>query len=148
MQRKRVFLLLAAAIVVVALILYPSTQCRVAGSDVAVSPPKAFAVSVLQGYAVGLTFNVTNRSNCEINSQSLRVVLQGLVYSDGRQVAQDTEDTEQVGGTLAAGQTRAFSHTFEPYFNYKPVKLLLKIEMTFAETGPLTVFDGEVSVPG
>ena len=146
MRKKRVLLILAAAIVIIALILYPTTQCRVTGADIAASPPKAFVVSVLQGYAVGFLFNVTNGSNCEINAENVRVVLRGVTYSDGRQVAQESEGTELVAGKLNPGQTSSFSYTFDDYFVYRPAKLLLSIEMTFTESGPLLVYDGEVTV--
>jgi hypothetical protein len=144
MKKKRVLPLLAAAIVVVALILYPPTQCRVAGSDIVASQPRPFVIDVLEGYAIGFTFNVTNRSGCGINAQNIRVVLRGVVYSDGRQTSPNTEETDPVSGTVAPGDTRAFSYTFDSYFTYRPTKLLLRIEVTFAETGSLVVFDGEL----
>jgi hypothetical protein len=146
MKKKRALPLLAAALVVIALILYQPTQCRVAGSDIVASSPKPFVIEILEGYAVGFTFNMTNQSGCVINAQNIRVLLHSVVYSDGSQVSPNTDETQSVSGSLAPGETRAFSYSFNSYFTYRPAKLVLKIEITFAETGPLVVFDGELPV--
>jgi hypothetical protein len=146
MKKKRVLPLLAAAVVVVALILYQPTQCKVTGSDIVASKPRPFVIDVLEGYAVGFTFNMTNKSGCGINVQNIRVLLHGVVYSNGTQTSPNTEETEPVTETIVPGDTRAFSYTFNSYFTYRPTKLVLKIEMTFAETGPLVVFDGELTI--
>jgi hypothetical protein len=144
MKMRRVLLLLAAAVVVIALILYTPTQCKVAGSDIVASPPRPFVIDVLEGYAIGFTFNLTNRSSCTINAQSIRILLRGAVYSNGTQTSPNTVETAPVSGTLAPGDTRSFSYSFSSYFTYRPTELLLRIEVTFAETGPLVVFDGEL----
>jgi hypothetical protein len=146
MQKKRVLPLIAAVIVVIALILYPTTQCSVTGADIVTSPPKAFVISLLEGYAVGFSFNLTNRSNCQISAQSMRIVLRGVTYSDGRQVTQESVETQSVTGIIDPSQTRSFSYTFNNYFTYRPAKLLLSIEMTFAGTEQLLIYDGEVPV--
>ena len=145
-MQKRLWPLLGAAVVIIALLLYPSTQCHVTGADLTISPAKVFVIPVEEGYAIGFSFNVTNRASCEINAQKIRVVLSGLVYADGRQVAQSSEETETVGGTIASGQSGSFTYTFGSYFPFRPAKLLLKVEMTFAETGPVLVFDGDLPV--
>jgi hypothetical protein len=147
-MQKRLWPLLAAAVVIIALLLYPSTQCHVTGADLTIPPPKVFVVPVEQGYAIGFSFNVTNRASCGINAQKIRVVLSGLVYADGRQVAQSSDETETVGGTVASGQSGSFTYTFDSYFPFEPAKLVLKVEMTFAEIGPVVVFDGDLPVPG
>ena len=146
-MRKRFLLLVLAAVVVVLLLLYPSTQCRVTESELTISPLSSFVISVPEGYAVGFSFNVTNHANCKVTAQSTRVVLRGVAYGDGRQVTQNSEEIEAASGTLMPGESRTFSHSFNSYFDYRPVKLLLRIEMTFTETGPILVFDGELAVP-
>jgi hypothetical protein len=146
--RKRRILLLLAALVVLLLVLYPSTQCRVTEADLQVSPLKAFVIPVQQGYAIGFFFNVTNRADCEIGVQSVRVMLRALVYPDGRQVTQDRQETETVSRSILPGQTSSFSYTFDSYFDYRPSRLMLRLEMTFTGSGPIVVFDGELPISG
>ena len=146
-MRRRFLLLVLAAVVVVLLLLYPSTQCRVTESELATSPLRSFVVSVQEGYAVGFQFNVTNHASCKVTAQSTRVILRGVAYGDGRQVTQNSEEIEAASGTLMPGESGTFSHSFNSYFDYRPVKLLLRVEMTFPETGPVLVFDGELAVP-
>jgi len=145
-MRRRLWLLLLAVIVIIGLLLYPSTQCRVTATDLTISPAKTFVIPVLEGYAVGFSFNVTNRSSCEVHAQKISVLLRSATYADGRQVAQNSEEVEAVAGTLTPGQFGIFSHTFDSYFTYRPMKLQLRIEITFEQTGPIVVFDGELPV--
>jgi len=145
--RKRFLLLALAAVVVVVLLLYPSTQCRVTESELTLSPLRSFVISVQEGYAVGFSFNVTNHAGCKLTAQSTRAVLRGVTYGDGRQVTQNLEEIEGASGTLMPGESGTFSHSFDSYFDYRPVRLLLRVEITFAETGPILVFDGELAVP-
>jgi hypothetical protein len=141
-------LLLLAALVVLLLLLYPSTQCRVTEADLQVSPLKAFVIPVQQGYAIGFLFNVTNRADCEAGVQSIRVMLSALVYPDGRQVTQDRQEIETVSRSIMPGETSGFSHTFDSFFDYRPSRMVLRLEMTFTGSGPIVVFDGEVLIPG
>ena len=133
---------------VLALLLYPSQQCHVSEAQLKTSPLKAFVISVQEGYAVGFSFNVTNQAGCEANARNIHVVLRSVTYADGREVAQNLDETEPVNTILPAGRTGVFSHTFNSYMSYRPAKLNLKVEMTFAETGPVSVFDGVLDVPG
>jgi hypothetical protein len=146
-MQKRLLLLLGAILVIIMLLIYPSTQCRVTASELAASSLKAFVIPVQEGYAVGFSFNVTNQAKCEVNAQKIHVVLRDATYADGRQVAQNAEEREDVSGTLAPGESGSFSHTFDSYFAFRPAKLLLRVEMTFAETGPVVIFDGELPIP-
>jgi hypothetical protein len=145
-MNRRLWLLLLAAVIVIALVLYPTMQCRVTEADFMISQVQTFVIPVQEGYAVGFSFNVTNRSSCEVNVQKIHVLLRSLTYPDGSQVAQNSEETESMVGTLKPNQSASFSHTFDSYFTYQPTKLLLRIEMTFAETGPVLVFDGDLAV--
>jgi hypothetical protein len=145
-MKRRLWLLLAAAIVIVALLLYPSSQCHVSKTDLEFSPVKTFVIDVREGYAVGFSFNVTNRASCEISSRNVHVTLRSVTYADGREVAQTTDETEPSSSILPPGTTSRFSHTFDSYFTFKPAKLNMRVEITFAETGPVLVFDGELPV--
>jgi hypothetical protein len=148
MKKKRALPLLAAAVVIIALILYQPAQCKVASSDLVASPPRPFVIEILEGYAIGFTFNMTNQSGCTINAQNIHVTLRSVTYPDGRQETPNITETQSVGGTLAPGETRTYSYSFNSYFTYRPTKLLLKIEITFAETGSFVVLDGELPLPG
>jgi hypothetical protein len=145
---KRHWLLLAAALVVVALIVYPSSQCKVTGSELKVSPLKTFVIDVQAGYAVGFSFNVTNGAGCDINARDIHVLLRSTTYADGREIAQNSDDTDPVSSVLSPGQTGTFSYTLNSYLEYRPTKLNLRVEITFAETGPVPVFDGELAFLG
>ena len=146
-MNRRLLLLVAAALVVLALLLYPSPQCHVSKAELKTSPLKAFVISVLEGYAVGFSFNVTNQAGCEVNARNIHVVLRSVTYANGTEVTQNLDETDPVNTILSAGSTGLFSHTFNSYMPYKPTKLNLRVEMTFAETGHRLVFDGELDVP-
>jgi hypothetical protein len=145
-MKRRVWLLLLAALVIVALLLYPSSQCHVNKTDVTISPLKTFVIVTREGYAVGFTFNATNRGGCEINARNIHVVLHSVTYANGTEAAQTSDEGEAVTSTLSSGATGLFSYTFNSYFTYRPTKLNLRVELTFAETGAVLVFDGELPV--
>ena len=147
-MNRRLLLLLSAALVILALLVYPSQQCQLSQAELKISPLKAFVISVEQGYAVGFSFNVTNQAGCEANARSIHVVLRSVSYADGTEATQNLDEIEAVSTILPAGRTGLFSHTFNSYMPYRPAKLNLRVEMTFAETGSLFVFDGELDVPG
>jgi hypothetical protein len=146
-MKRRLWLLLSAALVIVALLLYPSSQCSVSKTELTISPLKTFVIPVEEGYAVGFSFNVTNGAGCEVSARSVHVVVRSLTYADGREVAQNLDETEPVSSILPPGRTGVFSHTLDSYLIYRPTKLNLRVEMTFAETGAVLVFDGELPVP-
>jgi len=146
-MRGRLWLLLAAALVIIALLLYPATQCQVTEAQLTVSPLKTFVIPVLEGYAVGFSFNVTNQATCETKAQKIHVVLRSLAYPDGRQVAQNLEETETIDTTLVPGRSSFFSYTFNSYFTYRPAKMALRVEISLVEPGTVLVFDGEVALP-
>jgi hypothetical protein len=145
-MRKRLLLLLLAALVIGVLLLYPSTQCRVTGADLTASPVQTWVIPVDQGYAVGFTFNITNHSNCEVNAQKITVHLRSILYADGTEVAQNSEESESMAGALGPGQTGTFSYTLNSYSMYRPVKILLRIEVAFAETGSIPILDVELVI--
>jgi hypothetical protein len=145
-MRRRAWLLVSAVLVIVALLLYPTSQCHVRDTDLAFSPLKTFVIPVEQGYAVGFSFNATNRAGCEINARNIHVVLRNVTYADGKETTQTSDETEQASWIVPPGGTGLFSFTFNSYFTYRPTKLNLRVEMTFAETGPVLVFDGELAV--
>ena len=145
-MKRRLWLLVLAALVIVALLLYPSSQCHVSNADLAFSPPRTFVISVEQGYAVGFSFNVTNRAGCEINARSIHVILRSVTYLDGKGTPQASDETGPVSSLVPPGSTALLSYTFNSYFTYRPMKLNLRVEITFAEVGPVLVFDGELAV--
>jgi hypothetical protein len=96
---------------------------------------------------VGFSFNVTNRAGCEINARIIHVVLRNVTYAGGREAPQTSDETEPVASIVPSGGTGLFHYTFNSYFTYRPMKLSLRIDMTFAETGAVLVYDGELPVP-
>jgi hypothetical protein len=147
-MNRRLLLLLLAGLVVLALVLYPAQRCHVGEAELKASMLKAFVIPVEEGYAVGFSFNVTNHADCEVNARSIHVILRSASYADGTQATQNLDETEAVSTIIPAGQTGLFSHSFNSYMTYRPAKLNLRVEMTFAETGSVFVFDGELDVPG
>lgn len=131
---------------VLALLLYPSEQCHISEAELKTSPPEAFAISTVDGYAVGFSFNVTNQAGCEATARKIHVVLRSVTYGNGTEVTQNLDETDTVNTVLSAGSTRLFSHTFNSYTPHKPAKLNLRVEVTFAEAGTVTVFDGELDI--
>lgn len=146
-MRKRLVLLVAAALIVVIILLYPSVGCKVSGDQIRASPVRPFVISIMEGYAIGFTFNLTNLGNCEVTAESIRVDLRTAIYPDGTVTAVNESYTESLHTSLAAGQTRRFSYSFDSYFAFRPSKLVLKIEVSFGEAGSVTVFDGELEIP-
>jgi len=147
-MKRRLWLLLLAAIVVLALLLYPSSQCHVSNTDLAFSPLKTFVIPVEQGYTVGFSFNVTNRASCEVSARTIHVVLRGVTYAGGNETAQTSDETDPLSSVVPAGGTALFSYTFTSYFTYRPTKLDVRVEMTFAEAEPALVFNGELALLG
>jgi hypothetical protein len=147
-MKRRLWLLLLAAVVIVALLLYPSSQCHVSSTDLAFSPLKTFVVPVEQGYAVGFSFNVTNQGGCEINARNMHVVLRSVTFTGGNGTPQTSDETDPVSSVVPPGGTALFSYTFTSYFTYRPTKLNLRVEMSFAGAEPALVFDGELAVLG
>ena len=146
-MRKRLVLLLAAALIVVIVLLYPSIGCRVSEEQIRTSALEPFAVPVLQGYAIGFSFNLTNLGGCELIAESIQVNLQNATYPDGRATLIDTTEGKSLYTTLAPGQTKKFSYSFDSYFGFSPTKLGLRIEISFGEAGRVAVFDGELLIP-
>jgi len=119
----------------------------VTDADLTLSRPKTFAVPVDQGFAVGFSFNVTNRAECDVNAEKLRVILRSVLYQNATQVTQNLDEVEGKSGAIKPGDSATFSFTFSSYFDRRPTMLNLRIEMTFGETGSVLVFDGELPVP-
>jgi hypothetical protein len=145
--QKRLLLLLAAALVIAIILLYPSAGCKVSGDQIKASQFKPFVIPVLEGYAIGFTFNVTNLGNCQVTASSIHIHLRTATYPDGNVTAVNQSYNETLYTSLAAGQTKMFSYTFDSYETYRPSKLDLKIEVSFGEAGSVTVFDGEMDLP-
>jgi hypothetical protein len=145
--RKRLLLLLAAALIIAIILLYPSVGCKVSGDQVKASQVKPFVIPVLEGYAIGFTFNMTNLGNCEVTAESIHIHLRTAIYPDGNVTAVNENYNEPLITSLAAGQTKMLSYAFDSYEPYRPSKLDLKIEVSFGEAGSVTVFDGEMDIP-
>jgi hypothetical protein len=145
--RRRLLLLVAAALILGIVLLYPSLGCRVSRDQISVSPIKPFAVSAPQGYAIGFSFNLTNLGSCGLTAESIRVDLRTATYPDGTVTAMNTTDTQQLHTDLPSGQTKTFSFSFSSYFDYRPAKLALSVEISFGDAGQVTVFQGELEIP-
>jgi len=140
-------LLLAAALIVVIVLLYPSFGCRISGDQIKASPVKPFVIIVMEGYAIGFTFNLTNVGGCEATAESIQVDLRTAVYPDGRVTDMHTTESETLRTALAPGQTKMFSYSFNSYFQFRPARLDLRIEISFGDAGRVTIFDGELPIP-
>jgi hypothetical protein len=145
--RRRLLLLLAAALIVAIVLLYPSAGCKVSGDQIRVSPIKPFVVVMLEGYAVGFTFNLTNLGSCELTAESIRVDLRTAAYPNGTVTVMNAMESQELHTDLPQGQTNTFSYTFDSYFEYRPAKLALSVEISFGSAGQVTVFEGELDIP-
>lgn len=86
--------------------------------QIRISPIKPFVVAVLQGYAIGFTFNVTNLGSCELTAESIRVDLRTAAYPNGTVTVMNSMETQQLLTDLPQGQTKMLSYSFDSYFEY------------------------------
>ena len=145
--RKLTWSMFAAAAIIIVLIVYSSFQCRVNRDQFSVSPFKPFVVIAATGYAVGFTFNITNLSGCDVTVQSIDVTLRNVTYIDGTQTAGGLTESSSQLTTLTPHQATHLGFTFTSYFDLRPVKLNLKVEIGLGGSGEITVFDGEINYP-
>ena len=145
--RKRLALLPVAALIVLIVLLYASIGCRVSEEQIKASPLNPFVVPVLEGYAIGFSFNLTNLGSCELVAESIHVDLRTAIYPDGRVDTMNAAYSESWLKELGPGQTQRFSYSFDSYFQFRPAKLNLRIEISFGESGHVIVFDGELAIP-
>jgi hypothetical protein len=127
--------------------LYPSFGCKVSGDQIGVSPIKPFAVDMPQGYAIGFSFNLTNLGSCGLTAESIRVNLRTATYANGTVTAINATEAQPLLTDLPPGQTKMFSFSFTSYFDYRPAKLALSVEISFGDAGQVTVFEGELEIP-
>jgi hypothetical protein len=127
--------------------LYPSFECKVSGDQIGISPIRPFAVGMLQGYAIGFSFNLTNLGSCGLTAESIRVDLRATTYPNGTVTAMNSTEVQPLRTDLPPGQTKMFSFSFSSYFDYRPAKLALSVEISFGDAGQLTVFEGELEIP-
>jgi hypothetical protein len=145
--RRRLLLLFAAALIVAIILLYPSAGCKVSGDQIRVSPIEPFVISILQGYAIGFKFNLTNLGSCELTAESVRVDLRTATYPNGTVIVMNAMGTQDLRADLPPGQTKMFSYSFDSYFAYRPAKLALSAEISFGSAGQVTFFEGELDIP-
>jgi hypothetical protein len=107
---------------------------------------KPFAVSMPQGYAIGFSFNLTNLGSCGLTAESIRVNLRTATYANGT-VTMNATEAEPLRTDLPPGQTKMFSFSFTSYFDYRPAKLDVSVEISFGDAGQVTVFEGELEIP-
>ena len=140
-------LLVAAALVLVIVYAYPSLlSCKVSRDQLEVSKISTFVVPVPEGYAVGFRFNVTNLSNCRLMTERIRVHLLEATFANGTVASPNTSEDERLLTTMEPGQSSEFSYIFGSYFAWKPLKLELRVELTFTDVGTVTVFEGKLDV--
>jgi hypothetical protein len=143
--RRRLLLLLGAALVLVVLFAYPSFfACRVSTDQLGVSKMSTFIVPVAEGYAVGFNFTVANLSSCKLTVESITVHLLKATYSNETVSAPNITEVESLLTIIEPSQSAGFSYSFDSYFEWKPISLLLRVELTFAGSGAITVFEGDV----
>ena len=145
--RRRLLLVLAAAVILLAVFLYPSlTACRLSRDQLEISPLSTFVVPVMEGYAVGFSFNLTNLGSCTLTAESIQVHISEAAFANGTVTAPNLSEGEQLLTTVGPGQSAEFSYAFDSYFIWKPLRIVLKVELTFTGVGAVTVFDGPVEV--
>ena len=146
-MQRRVLLVLSGALVLLFVVLYSSFQCRVTREQIVVSPIRAFVVPVAEGYVLGVAFNVTNVSSCELTAESILLTLHEVTFSDGGHIVLGSSETQSVAQAIAPKESVRFSYVFDSIFEKRPVDLALKIEITFAGAERILI-EGELSVSG
>jgi len=140
-------LLVAAALVIVLVYSYPSfLGCKVSRDQLEVSQISTFIVPVPEGYAVGFRFNVTNLSDCRLEAELIRVHVLEATFANGTVASPNMSEDERLLTTTEPGQSSEFSYVFDTYFAWKPLKLELRIELTFTDVGTVTVFEGKLDM--
>lgn len=146
-MRKRLALLAVAGVILLLLVAYPMLQCTVDRSQIEVGLVRPWEVSRLEGYAVGFDLNVTNYSSCDLDLESVTVTVHTVTYRDGSTEALEFTETQPTATTISHGSIEEVGFTFDYIFPSNPAKLTVSVEMSFRETGPWVVFDGEVAIP-
>jgi len=137
----------AAALVLVLMYSYPLfLGCKVSRDQLEVSQISTFVVPVLEGYAVGFRFNVTNLSDCRLMAELIRVHVLEATFANGTVASPNMSEDEPLLTTMEPGQSSEFSYVFERYFAWKPLKFELRVELTFTDVGTVTVFEGNLDV--
>jgi hypothetical protein len=144
--RRRLILLMAAGAIILLLFLYPWFGCTVERSEVRVVLNKRWAVPTLDGAAAGLTFNVTNYASCELHLESVTVTVHAVTYRDGSVDQLEFTEKQQKSSTISPGHLLEVDYTFDYVFPSTPVRLSIWVEMSFRESGPMVVYDGEVEI--
>lgn len=145
--RKRLVLLAVAGAILILLVVYPMFQCSVDRSQIQVTLVRPWEVSRLEGYAVGFDLNVTNYSNCDLNLESVTVTVHTATYRNGTAEALEFTETQPTATTISHASIEEVGFTFDYIFPSYPTRLNVSVEMSFRETGPIAVFDGEVEIP-
>jgi hypothetical protein len=137
----------AAAVILLLIFLYPSfIGCRISKDQLAISPISTYVVPVMEGYVVGFSFNLTNLGSCTLTAESIQVHISEATFANGTVSASNISEGEQLLTTVGPSQSAGFSHTFDSYFVWKPLRFVLKVELTFTNAGTVTVFDGPLEV--
>jgi hypothetical protein len=145
--QKRWGLLVIAGAVLLLLIVYPWFSCTIPRDEIQVSLYRRWAVVRTDGSAVGLTFNITNRGSCDLHLQEVTITVDKATYRDGSADALDFTETQETPTTILPNELRELPFTFDYIFPGSPVKMTMRVEMVFRETGSVVVFDGETQIP-
>jgi hypothetical protein len=102
---------------------------------------------VTDGSAVGFIFNLTNSGRCDLHLQEVTITVRQVTYRDGYVDALEFTETQKTAATILPGEMQQIRYTFDAIFPVSPVKMTMRVEMVFMETGGIVVFDGETDIP-
>jgi hypothetical protein len=145
--RKRWSLVVIAGVILLLLTAYPWFGCTIAKDQVEVSLNRRWFVVRTDGSAVGVTFNITNNGSCDLHLQEVAITVHNATYRDGYVDALESTETQDMTATILPHQMRELVFTFDYIFPASPVKMTMRVEMVFRETGGIVVFDGETQIP-
>jgi len=144
--QRRILLVLSGVLVLLFVVLHSSFQCRVTREQITVSPIRAFVVPVAEGCVLGVAFNVTNVSSCELTAESILLALHEVTFSGGSHIVLGSSESQSLAQTIAPRKSACFSYVFDFIFEKRPVGLVLNIWIAFAGSGRILIFEGELSV--
>jgi hypothetical protein len=139
--------MVVAGAILVILVAYPWFGCTITRDQVQASLSQRWAVFVTDGSAVGLTFNLTNSGRCDLHLQEVTITVHQVTYRDESVHALEFTETQKTAATILPGEMQQIKYTFDSIFPVSPVKMTMRVEMVFMETGGIVVFDGETDIP-
>jgi uncharacterized membrane protein len=145
--RKRWGLLVVGAVILLLLMVYPWLGCTIDRNQVLVSLNKRWTMVTLEGFAVGLVFNITNAANCDLHLESVVITVHKATYRDGVVENLEFTETQDKTSVIPPGRTERVDFTFDHMLRRNPTQLTMQVEMSFREIGTIVALEGEVQMP-